>query len=41
MFTSEFPVSEQTDHSASEHDGFVTLLGLVSLQEMAKPVTAC
>jgi len=41
MSAYKFPVSEQADRSESEHAGFVTLLRLVSLPEMAKPVTAC
>ena len=35
------PCSEQADRSESEHAGFVTQMRLVSLPEMAKPVTAC
>jgi hypothetical protein len=41
MSTFKFPVSEQADRSESEHAGFVTQMRLVSLPEMAKPVTAC
>ncbi len=40
MSSSKFPVSEQTDRSESEHAGFVTLMRLVSLPDMVKPVTA-
>ena len=40
MSTFKFPVSEQTDRSESEHAGFVTQMRLVSLPDMAKPVTA-
>ena len=40
IFTFEFPVSEQADRSESEHAGFVTQMRLVSLPNMAKPVTA-
>ncbi|MDR4499381.1 MAG: hypothetical protein MRK02_15910 [Candidatus Scalindua sp.] len=40
MSASKFPVSKQADRSESEHAGFVTPMRLVSLPEMAKPVTA-